>query len=96
MSKGLGHYVVMNKTKPYHRKFYHVYIDNFFNSPALLEDLLMEKTLACGTIRTNRKGLPKQSKQQMEKGEIIVRQKGQTNLVLTTWKDKREINILLV
>ena len=93
-AKGLGHYVVMNMTKPYHGKFHHVYFDNFFNSPALMEDLLKEKTLACGTVRTNRKGLPKALKRRMEKGEIITKQKGQTSLVMTTWKDKREINML--
>ena len=30
----------------------------------------------------------------MEKGEIITKQKGQTSLVMTTWKEKREINML--
>ena len=70
-SKGLGHYVVMNMTKPFNGKGRHVYFDNFFNSPALMEDLLKEKTLACGTVRTNRKGLRKPSKKGMEKGKVV-------------------------
>lgn len=34
-----------------------VYFDNFFSSVALLEKLKTENTCACGTIRSNRKGL---------------------------------------
>ena len=93
--KGLGYYVVMNMTEPYHGKSHHAYFDNFFSSPELMEDLLFDKqTYACGTVRRNRKGLPKFDGKKMGKGDIIVHQKGESNLMLTTWKDKREINVL--
>eukprot|EP00795_Rhopilema_esculentum_P014922 gene14922-6061_t len=61
----------------------------------LMEDLLFDKqTYACGTIRRTRKGLPKFDEKKMGKGDIIVHQKGESNLMLTTWKDKREVNVL--
>ena len=82
-------------TKPYHGKSHHAYFDNFFLSPELMEDLLFDKqTYACGTVRRNRKGLPKFDGKKMGKGDIIVHQKGESNLMLTTWENKREIYVL--
>ena len=85
---GLGHYVVTSMTKPFHSKYHHVYFDNFFNSTKLLQDLLVKKTYACGTVRSNRKGLPPKKRRT---GEISVEQKGDTNLIYTQWKDKRDV-----
>ena len=92
--QGLGYYVVMNMTSPYHGGNRHVYFDNFFTSPKLMEDLLESKTYACGTVRTNRKGLPKSAKAKLKKGEISLTQKGKTPLILAKWQDKRDINVL--
>ena len=39
-------------------KNYHVYFDNYFTSIPLLEELLRRGTFGCGTMRSNRKGLP--------------------------------------
>ena len=89
---GLGHYVVTSMTKPFHGRYHHVYFDNFFNSPKLLQDLLGKKTYACGTVRSNRKGLP--PKKKLGTGEIHIEQKGNTNLVYTQWKDKRDVAVL--
>lgn len=36
-----------------------IFADNYFTSINLLEILKLNKTLACGTIRTNRKQFPK-------------------------------------
>ncbi|CAG2228199.1 unnamed protein product [Mytilus edulis] len=39
---------------------YHVYMDNYFTSPALFTDLFQHfNTAACGTVRINRRELPK-------------------------------------
>lgn len=38
-------------------KWHHLYVDNYYNSVDLAEDLLMKKIHVCGTLRQNR-GLP--------------------------------------
>ena len=55
---GLGYDVVMKMIQPYMNKNHHVYFDNFFSSPVLLEHLELQQTYACSTVRCNRKGLP--------------------------------------
>ncbi len=56
--KGLGHRVVMSLVQPLINLGHHVYCDNFFTSPALFDDLSEHQTGACGTIRSNRVGIP--------------------------------------
>ena len=52
-----------------------VYIDNFFNSPQLQFTLLQQGIYSCGTVRPNKKKLPKSdkvpSKEEMSKGDMI-------------------------
>nr|CAH7750024.1 unnamed protein product [Callosobruchus chinensis] len=36
-----------------------LYADNFYSSVALVKKLQQQKTLYCGTLRSNRRGLPK-------------------------------------
>ena len=40
-------------------KGHHVYMDNYYSSPCLYEELHYRSTFACGTCRPNRKYLPK-------------------------------------
>ena len=40
-------------------KGYHVYVDNYYTSPALFLDLLENGFEGCGTVRCDRKGLSK-------------------------------------
>ena len=56
--KGLGERVVKDLTREIWGKNHHVYCDNYFTSTDLFQELLENGTYACGTIRTNRKGLP--------------------------------------
>ena len=39
-------------------KNHHIYMDNYFSSPKLFEDLLKDGIYCCGMVRSNRKGLP--------------------------------------
>ena len=55
---GLGGRVVKELTATLKRKYHHVFIDNYFSSPQLLHQLVDCGIYACGTVRTNRKGLP--------------------------------------
>jgi hypothetical protein len=55
---GLGERVVLSLTEDEWGKNRIIYFDNYFTSLPLLEKLKTEHTLACGTVRSGRKGLP--------------------------------------
>jgi hypothetical protein len=72
-----------------------IFMDNYFMSPKLLNDLHRRKINACGAVRHNRKGMPsdfgpKQLK--IKKGDIVSRVKGTLRAVC--WKNKREVYVL--
>ena len=92
--RGLGHRVVVDLASPFFNKNYHLYFDNFFTSLPLMEELLLNHTYACGTLRLNRRGLPASVKNTKlrQQGETKKRQKG--NLLITIWKDKRQVAML--
>lgn len=62
---GLGYNVVTDISRPFLGKNHHLFFDNFFSSPKLLDDLLAEKTYARATVCVNRKGLPPCSKRKL-------------------------------
>ena len=59
-----------------------------------LQELARHRTMACGTVRMNRKELPADVKKTKLKvpGELLTRQSG--NLLLTIWHDKRQVAVL--
>ena len=64
-----------------------VYFDNWFNSCQLLDEMYQRKTLAAGTVRLNRRGLPKAVVQRkLKKGETVYRRRGY--LLCLKWCDK--------
>ena len=40
-------------------KGHHIYMDNYYSSPELFDELYYRQTYACGTARQMRKGMPK-------------------------------------
>ena len=93
LANSLGYSVVMELMSLFLNKNHHVYFDNFFSSPKLLQDLQNEGTYACSTVRAGRVGLPPSSRRKLKReGKMICEQKG--NLVYTIWQDKRDVNIL--
>ena len=51
-------------------KGYHIYTDNFYTSPELFLDLYNNQFEACGTVRSNRKGITKEfQSKSMSKGK---------------------------
>jgi hypothetical protein len=89
--------VVKDLTSSLKGKFHHIYCDNFFSSPQLFLDLYRDGLLACGTVRMNRKGLPKSMSTQgvanlKTPGDSCSRQAGP--LVATSWRDKRVVHLL--
>ncbi|XP_047106101.1 piggyBac transposable element-derived protein 3-like [Schistocerca piceifrons] len=55
---GVEERVVLKLSKQYWSQYRKLYFDIFFTSIPLLEKLKSVNTFSCGTIRTNRKGLP--------------------------------------
>ena len=70
-----------------------VYFDNWFNSPQLLDEMYNHKTLGAGTVRQNRRGLPKAVVQRkLKEGETVYRRKG--HLLCLKWCDKHPLTML--
>ena len=55
---GLGYDVVMDLSKSHHNQGYRIYMDNFYTSPVLIDDLYQMGTHGTGTLKTNRTGVP--------------------------------------
>ena len=70
---------------------YHLFIDIFFNSPKLMFILYAHGMLATGTVRQNRKGLPKNVKgdKNMKTGEMESFQSKDRKVNFIKWMDNR-------
>lgn len=76
---------------------HHVYMDNYYTSPELFEELYAKDTYACGTIRKNRKGLPNaviNATLPKKSGEAVFRRNTITHLLCVKWCDKRNVLML--
>lgn len=91
-SIGITGRVVMTLMEPHLEKCHKLFIDNWYMSPALSELLYEKRTNVCGTVRKNRKGLPKPATTKMKKGETKVYHTN--DLLYVRWCDKREVNML--
>ena len=100
-SKDLAMRVVLNLTEPYAHKGYRLFVDNWYTSVPLFLELERRSilSLACGTVRGNRKFLPKEIVDQrneqvkrLKRGDSLFRQSG--NLICCTWKDKKPVHLL--
>ena len=71
-----------------------LYTDNWYTSVPLAKTLINRDTHLVGTLRSNRKDIPKEVIQKkLKKGEIISRQNKDKTIVLK-WKDKRDVLML--
>ena len=76
---------------------HHIYMDNYYTSPELFEELFARNTYACGTVRKNRKGLPKavtEATLTKESGECVWRRNSESGLLCMKWCDKRNVTML--
>lgn len=71
---------------------HYLFADNFYSSLPLAKKLFDEKIVYCGTLRANRKGIPKSFQKKMKKGETY----GQQNecVKVLKWIDKRPVLML--
>ena len=71
---------------------YTVYLDNWYSSPTLYHMLQQRKTLAVGTVRPNRKWMPKDLKAK-QRGDVDHRSTA-TGMMALQWKDKKVVTML--
>ena len=92
--KGRTYDLVTSLLEPYMKQGHTLYVDNYYSSPTLFSDLLDNDTGACGTARSNRKGMPVKVKQTKlrERGAKVVMHKGQLMCMKT--KDSKDVTML--
>lgn len=74
-------------------KGYMLHMDNYYSSPTLFDQLCERKTDAVGTVRVNRRNLPKDfESQELEKGEFCVWYR--KKLMAMKWRDKKAVHFL--
>ncbi|XP_068122483.1 piggyBac transposable element-derived protein 4-like [Hyperolius riggenbachi] len=85
--------IVLDLLNPMLHQGYHLYVDNFYSSIPLFKFLFSAKTPACGTVRSNRKGLPQEVVNKRLKRRELFSQRSDELLALK-FKDKRDVLIL--
>jgi len=89
------HGTVLQVIRRVERLGHKVFMDNYFTSPALFEDLFQRKINACGTVRYDRHGMPRDigpKSLKMKRGDIVTHVRGSLRAV--RWKDRRDVYIL--
>ena len=71
----------MSVMQPYLDKGFYAFMDNYYTSEALFEELEERNTFACGTVRSNRVDLPREicglkekAVKDLKRGECLYRQ----------------------
>lgn len=71
-----------------------LFVDNYYTSVELANLLLSKQTHLTGTLRVNRKGVPKKElKEKLEKGDMLCLENN-NGIVVTKWNDRREVHML--
>ena len=83
---------VIRRVEGLHHK---IFMDNYFTSLALFDDLFQRKINVCGTVHHDRRGMPRDigpKSLKMKKGDIATRVRGTLRAVC--WKDRQDVYIL--
>ena len=86
---------VSELTKKVQGRDHKLYMDNYFSSPNLFDDLAMKNIYCCGTVQPYRNGMPQDfgpMRMRLEQGDLQVWTRGDLTAIL--WRDKRDIHIL--
>ena len=81
-------------TEPIRNKGYHVYMDNYYNSVKVSEELLKHKIYSCGMLRVIR-GAPNDLQEEfkfIKDDQTLFRSKG--NIFVIGWKEKSLISVI--
>ena len=100
--QGLGFETVTNLVENYRNQNYEVYCDNFYSSPVLFHELLKNGIRATGTLRTNRKGTPKDviaiktclKKKNTPRGKGYYLREKHSAIVYCCWNDNSVVSTL--
>ena len=86
--------VVLQLVKGLEHRGHVLYCDNYYSSPELFLKLRTLGFGACGTVWTNRRGIPSSfmSKASLKKGEV--RESQSDELLILQWQDKREVTMI--
>ncbi|XP_068115852.1 piggyBac transposable element-derived protein 4-like [Hyperolius riggenbachi] len=85
--------IVIDLISPLLNKGYHLYIDNFYVSVPLFKFLYAAQTVACGTARPNRQGLPPEVvNKKLKKGEVCSLRSNE--LLALKFREKRDVLML--
>ncbi|CAG4952090.1 unnamed protein product [Colias eurytheme] len=87
---GLSGSVVTELLKDYYFCNRELYVDNWYSSPQLFIYLKERATYACGTVRSNRKGMPKFQK--LKRGQRAAY--SSPPLLALKWQDKKPVLML--
>jgi hypothetical protein len=93
--EGATYDTVIRMTQQYQNQHLTLYTDSWFTSPALMNALQEKGIRMCGSVRSNRKGLPKMDPKaikSLSRGEWIQRQKG--DMIFAVWKDQKVMKLL--
>jgi len=86
------HVTVTELTRKIKGHGHKLYMDNFFSTPELFDDLTKKQIYCCGTVRPNRRGMPQDlapKTSKLKRGDIHVRTGADLTAIL--WRDKRDI-----
>ena len=77
-------------------KGHQVYMNNYYTSSELFEELRFHNTNACGTLWKNRKGVPEaiKSKQKLQTSQVIFRRNEESKLLAVKFLDKQDLHML--
>ena len=96
-SISLGEFVTLKLAEPYLQQGRNITTDNFFTSIPLAKKLLAEKTTLVGTIRSNKRELPKLAKKEKDKMTLFSSHLYKSeNCTLTVYKSKPNVKVLLL
>ena len=85
--------VVLSLSSDLFNKGYNIYFDNFYTSPDLCRMLFEKGCGSCGTVRLNRRGIPKSFQlKKLKKGEITTYKDG--CVLGLKWMDKCPVAVL--
>lgn len=94
-AEGATYDTVIRMTQPYQNQQLVLFTDSWFTSPALLNALQQRGIRLCGSVRSNRRGMPsipKAAVKALGQGQWLQRQKG--DMSLAVWKDQKAVWVL--